>query len=115
MTAGRLPLLGLVLLLAGIAACTPYYARLADHEQRTLDRARTAKAEGDVAGACAELAEAAVGNAHPSLLIAHARCLMDPEVGTPDLDGARSVLQQAYALPSSRRGRAALWLMRPGC
>ncbi|MGD9511013.1 MAG: tetratricopeptide repeat protein [Geminicoccaceae bacterium] len=96
--------------LAGLAACTPYYARPTDHEQRALVRAQVAKAEGDVAGACSELAAAAVGDVHPSLLIAYARCLMDPAAGTPDLDRARAVLERAYALPSPRRGRAALWL-----
>lgn len=102
--------LGLAVLLCGLAACTPYYDRLADHEQRTLDRARATKAAGDPAGACAELADAVAGDAHPSLLIARARCLMEPAVGTPDLAQARALLERAYALPSPRRGRAALWL-----
>lgn len=106
----RLWLLGLAVLLPGLAACTPYYDRLADHEQRTLERARVAKAAGDPAGACAELAGAVAGDAHPSLLIARARCLMEPAAGTPDLAQARALLERAYALPSPRRGRAALWL-----
>ncbi|MFO1046402.1 MAG: hypothetical protein U1E52_00645 [Geminicoccaceae bacterium] len=105
----RLPL-GLWLLLLGLAGCTPYYDRLADHEQRTLERARAAKTAGDAAGACAELGDAVAGDVHPSLLIARARCLMDPAAGTPDLAQARALLERAYALPSPRRGRAALWL-----
>ena len=109
-TAHRSWFLPALLALLGLAACTPYYADLPAHAKRTLDQAREAKAEGDAAGSCATLAAAATGNAHPSVLIAHARCLMDGGAGPPDLVQARAVLERAYALPSPRRGRAALWL-----
>jgi len=109
-TALRPGFLPALLALLGLVACTPYYADLPAHEKRTLERAREAKAEGDAAGSCAMLAGAAAGAAHPSVLIAHARCLMDGGLGPPDLEQARAVLERAYALPSPRRGRAALWL-----
>jgi TPR repeat protein len=100
-------------LLVGVAvlsACSPYYGGLADHLQRQLNRAVAAKAAGDTAGACATLARAAAGDSHPTLLILHGRCLMDAKDGTRDLAAARTAFERAYAMHSRLKGRAALWL-----
>ena len=100
-----------LLLLVGVAVlpgCSPYYGDLAKHLQRELDRAAAAKAAGDKSGACATLAKAAAGGSHPYLLIQHGRCLMEAEDGTRDLAAARVVFERAYALRSPLKGRAAL-------
>jgi hypothetical protein len=106
------PLLPLLLLgLALLPACSPFYGDLPKPRQAQLDRALAAKAAGDAGAACAKLAGAAARDGHPAFLIQHARCLMEPADGAPpDLTGARAALERAYGARSPLQGRAALWL-----
>lgn len=99
----------LLIAVAALSSCSPYYGDLTKRQQRQLDRAIAARTAGDVRGACATLAEAA-GGGQPALLLQHARCLMDPESGTQDLTEARAVLERAYSKHSPLKGRAASWL-----
>ena len=96
-------------LLALVAGCSPYYGDTSTRERRQLAQAAAAKAAGDPAGACALLAGTGA-DAHPSLQLQHARCLLDPKSGLRDLAAARTVLERVYAMRSNQRGRAALLL-----
>ena len=99
----------ILVLIALVAGCSPYYGDTSTRERRQLAQAAAAKAAGDPAGACALLA-GTPADAHPSVQLQHARCLLDPKSGLRDLAAARTVLERVYAMRSNQRGRAALLL-----
>lgn len=98
-------------LLVALVGCTSYHGDVASQERRQLARAAAAKAAGDLDGACSILAQTGQ-DAHPAVLIQHARCLLDPQSGHQDAVAARALLERVYALRSRYRGSAALLLGR---